>query len=56
MGHKAPFDGARINDLYGNRRNYVSRFSETVDRLLKDRWLTEGDAKRLKQSLNAGSN
>jgi hypothetical protein len=56
MGRKAPFDAARINELYGNRRNYVSRFSETVDRLLKDRWLTEGDAKRLKQSLNAGSN
>jgi hypothetical protein len=50
MGHKVPFDAARIMELYGNRKNYLSRFSETVDRLVKDRWLTEGDAKRLKQA------
>ncbi|PYS39618.1 MAG: hypothetical protein DMG14_13365 [Acidobacteria bacterium] len=56
MGHKVPFDAAKITELYGSRKNYASRFAETVDRLLKERWLTEGDAKRLKQALNAGSN
>jgi len=56
MGHKASFDAAKISEVYGNRKTFASRFSETVDRLVKERWLTEGDAKRLKQSLNAGSN
>jgi hypothetical protein len=56
MGHRTSFDAAKITELYGSRKNYASRFSETVDRLVKERWLTEGDAKRLKQALNAGSN
>jgi len=56
MGHKVPYDAARITELYGSRRGYVSRFTETVDRLVKERWLTEGDAKRLKQGLTASSN
>jgi len=56
MGHKASYDAAKINELYGSRKSFATRFSETVDRLVKERWLTEGDAKRLKQALNAGSN
>jgi Alpha/beta hydrolase domain len=56
MGHKAPFDAAKITDLYSSRQNFAKRFSETVDRLVKERWLTEGDAKRLKQALNTNSN
>jgi hypothetical protein len=56
MGHKDSFDAAKVTELYGNRRSYASRFTETVDRLLKERWLTEGDAKRLKQAVSAGSN
>jgi hypothetical protein len=56
MGHRDLLDASKITELYGSRKSYASRFSETVDRLAKERWLTEGDAKRLKQSLNAGSN
>jgi len=55
MGHKTPFDAAKIMELYGSRKAYASRFAETVDRLVKERWLTEGDAKRLKQGV-ASSN
>ncbi|HLH31925.1 MAG TPA: alpha/beta hydrolase domain-containing protein, partial [Terriglobia bacterium] len=56
MGHKVPFEKAKILELYGTPKDYVSKFNETVDRLLKERWLTEGDAKRLKQKLTASSN
>jgi hypothetical protein len=56
MGHKTPFDAAKITELYGSRKGYTTKFSEAVDRLLKERWLTEGDAKRLKQGLTASSN
>src|SRR5262245_5477469 len=34
MGHKAPFDPAKITELYGSQKNYASRFSETVKRLV----------------------
>jgi hypothetical protein len=56
MGHKTPFDAAKITELYGSRKVYTTKFSEAVDRLLKERWLTEGDAKRLKLGLTSSSN
>jgi hypothetical protein len=56
MGHKTTFDPAKITEVYGSRKSYSSRFIETVDRLVKERWLTEGDARRLKQAVTAGSN
>jgi hypothetical protein len=56
MGHKAAYDSAKIMELYGSRKAYTTKFNEAVDRLLKERWLTEGDAKRLKQTVNSSSN
>jgi Alpha/beta hydrolase domain len=56
MGHKTAFDAAKIMELYGSRKNYTAKFNEAVDRLAKERWLTEGDAKRLKQGTAASSN
>jgi len=56
MGHKVALDAARINELYGGRRGYVTQFTQTIDRLVKERWLTEGDAKRIKQGLTTSSN
>ncbi|HEY2385092.1 MAG TPA: alpha/beta hydrolase domain-containing protein [Terriglobia bacterium] len=56
MGHKTAFDVARMMELYGSRKVYSAKFTAAVDRLLKEHWLTEGDAKRLKQTLNAGTN
>jgi hypothetical protein len=56
MGRRVAFDAVKITEIYGSRKNYASRFAGTVDRLLKERWLTEGDARRLKQAVGAGSN
>jgi hypothetical protein len=56
MGHKAPYDAAKLMELYGSRKVYTAKFNEAVDRLAKEHWLTEGDAKRLKQSASASSN
>lgn len=56
MGHKTPYDAAKITELYGNRKGYTAKFAEAVDRMVKERWLTEGDAKRLKQTSAASSN
>jgi len=56
MGRRVAYDVVKITELYGSRRNYANRFAGTVDRLAKERWLTEGDARRLKQAVTAGSN
>jgi hypothetical protein len=48
MGHKTLFNAAKITELYGSPKEYASKFTETLNRLVKERWLTEGDAKRLK--------
>jgi hypothetical protein len=56
MGRRVALDIVKFTELYGNRKNYVTRFNETVERLLKERWLTEGDARRLKQASTGGSN
>jgi hypothetical protein len=51
MGHTAPFDAARIAAVYGDARQYSARVAAAVDRLVKERWLTEGDARRVKSEL-----
>jgi hypothetical protein len=48
MGHKAAFDVSRMTTLYGNNRSYTAKVAQTVDRLAKEHWLTEGDARRVK--------
>ena len=48
MGHKALFDSARIKSLYGSSKNYASKVAQSVNRLVKERWLTESDGRRIK--------
>ena len=53
MGHKTDFDAARVQTLYGGQKNYAAKVSQAADKLVKDRWLTEADAKQIKQELGA---
>lgn len=47
MGHRTPFDWARLEALYGNHKSYAAKVAGAVDRLVKERWLTNGDARRV---------
>jgi hypothetical protein len=51
IGHIEPFSWSRLETLYGNYKNYAAKVEQTVDRLVKERWLTEGDARRAKAEL-----
>jgi hypothetical protein len=51
MGHIDPFNWSRLESLYGNYKNYASKVEQTVNRLVKERWLTEADARRAKEDL-----
>ena len=49
LGHKISFDAARMSALYSSDKVYADKVSQSVDRLIKDRWLTAADGKRIKQ-------
>jgi alpha/beta hydrolase family protein len=53
MGHKLAFDAARIQTLHGSEKSYADKVSKSVDSLVKERWLTEADGKKIKQGLAA---
>jgi hypothetical protein len=48
MGHKVALEAARVTTLYGSPKNYASKVAQSVDRLVRERWLTESDGKRIK--------
>jgi len=49
LAHKEDFDWARLNRLYGSPQSYAAKVAASVDRLVKDRWLTESDGRKIKQ-------
>jgi len=51
LGYKVAFDWVRLERMYGSSRNYASKVRQSVDRLLKERWITESDAQKTKTEL-----
>jgi alpha/beta hydrolase family protein len=52
MGHKVPFDAARFASVYSSEKVYRDQVSASIEKLVKERWLTPGDARRVKAELN----
>jgi len=52
MAHKTAFDAARLASVHGSAASYRDKVTASVDRLVKERWLTAGDARRVKTELN----
>jgi hypothetical protein len=53
MAHKASFDASRLTSVYGTTKSYHDKVTASVDRLVKERWLTPGDARRVKAELKS---
>lgn len=51
LGHDVKFDWARLDSLYGSYKKYAARVDESIERMVKDRFVTETDAKRLRAAL-----
>jgi len=51
FGHKVPIDAARLQALYTTDQIYTDKISQSVDALVKERWLTKTAASRIKQEL-----
>jgi hypothetical protein len=48
LAHKEDFGWAKLNSLYGSPDGYAAKLAASVDRLVKDRWLTESDGRKIK--------
>jgi hypothetical protein len=51
MGHTVAFDWARLETLYGNYKNYANKVTQSVDKSVKEHWLTDYDARKIKTEL-----
>ncbi len=51
MGHTAAFDWGKLDSTYGSYKNYSNKVMQSVDRSLKERWLTDYDARKVKAEL-----
>jgi hypothetical protein len=50
LGYDVGYDWQKLESLYGNYSNYAKKLNASVDQLVKDRWLTESDAKKIRVS------
>jgi len=55
MGREAAFDAMQFQALYPSAKVYADKVAQVADRLVKERWLTEPDARKIKQQARARS-
>lgn len=48
LGRTEPFDWTRLHNLYGTPQSYAAKVAQSVDRLVRERWLTEPDGRKIK--------
>ncbi len=53
LGHAIPFRPDRIKMLYPSAQDYAKKVNADIDALVKARWFTESDGKKMKASLIA---
>jgi len=50
LGHEEQFSWAALEAIYGSYQNYASKVAQSLDRMVKERWLTAGDARRIREA------
>ena len=50
FGYSEPFDWARLEALYGSYSNFLSGLNDSLDRAVAERWLTETDAQKIRNT------
>ena len=51
LGHSARLEQARLKGLYPDPKKEADKIAQSIDRMVKDRFLTESDARRLRAEL-----
>jgi hypothetical protein len=55
MGFVNPLSWAKLEQMYGSYKNYATKVDQTINRLVRERWLTPGDAQRARSELLEGT-
>jgi hypothetical protein len=45
------FGWNRLETLYGSSKNYAAKVNQKIDQLVKEKWLLQSDATRLRNEL-----
>jgi len=53
MGREAPLDRSRFQTAYPSAKAYTDAVSQSADKLVRERWLTESDARKIKREAAA---
>ena len=51
LGYDVKFDWARLDATYGSYKNYAAKVAQSIEKMAKDRYITEQDAKRMRAEL-----
>ena len=51
LASKVSFDWSRLETLYGSSKNYTDKVNASVDRMVRERWITASDGNRMKAEL-----
>jgi hypothetical protein len=51
LGYETPFDWQKMESVYGSYSNYAAKVNQSVDQMVKGRWLTETDAKHIRATV-----
>lgn len=55
LGHSVPLSWQKLEEIHGNYKAYVAKASASLDKSVKDGWITQADADKMKKALAAGS-
>jgi len=56
LGHSAPLGWQKLEAMYGDYKTYVAKATASLDKSVKEGWITQADANRIKAELAAGTN
>ena len=54
LGETRPLSWARLEQIYGNQKAYAQKAAAAIDRMVQEHWVTESDARRMREELLAG--
>jgi len=55
LGHAVPLEWSKLDALYGGYKNYLGKVLPSLDRSVREGWITEADANKVKAELAAGA-
>jgi hypothetical protein len=55
LARTEPFTWLRLTSLYGSPQNYAAKVAQSADRLVRERWLTESDGRKIKAEAGAAT-